>query len=139
MDQGILCQGLTLKVNNVACHTSKCLDELFACGRRWKPIITVWFFSWLWKQLKKNDLIFTRLVNFIGTVFCYYFSSFIFKVVYQLSKIQRAVLVKTLDCFWRDHLVNMNRLSSAVYYSPVCLMIFGFTVVKYLTWNISGR
>ncbi|THG12978.1 hypothetical protein TEA_014181 [Camellia sinensis var. sinensis] len=26
----------------------------------------------------------------------------------------RAVLVKTLDCFWRDHLVNMNRLSSAV-------------------------
>lgn len=27
-------QGLTLKVNNVACHTSKCVDELFACGRR---------------------------------------------------------------------------------------------------------
>ncbi|KAF5955009.1 hypothetical protein HYC85_007865 [Camellia sinensis] len=26
----------------------------------------------------------------------------------------RAVLVKTLDCFWRDHLVNMYRLSSAV-------------------------
>lgn len=28
--------------------------------------------------------------------------------------IEREVLVKTLDCFWRDHLVNMNRLSSAV-------------------------
>ncbi|XP_031281639.1 protein translocase subunit SECA2, chloroplastic isoform X2 [Pistacia vera] len=28
--------------------------------------------------------------------------------------VYRAVLVKTLDCFWRDHLVNMNRLSSAV-------------------------
>ncbi|GKB88227.1 protein translocase subunit SecA2, chloroplastic isoform X1 [Tanacetum coccineum] len=26
----------------------------------------------------------------------------------------RAVLVKSLDCFWRDHLVNMNRLNSAV-------------------------
>lgn len=28
--------------------------------------------------------------------------------------IEREVLLKTLDCFWRDHLVNMNRLSSAV-------------------------
>uniref|UniRef100_A0A2K2BF67 SecA Wing/Scaffold domain-containing protein n=1 Tax=Populus trichocarpa TaxID=3694 RepID=A0A2K2BF67_POPTR len=26
----------------------------------------------------------------------------------------RTVLLKTLDYFWRDHLVNMNRLSSAV-------------------------
>ncbi|KAJ7959174.1 Protein translocase subunit SecA [Quillaja saponaria] len=31
-----------------------------------------------------------------------------------LKEIERAVLVKTLDCFWRDHLINMNRLSSAV-------------------------
>ncbi|KAL1182640.1 hypothetical protein V6Z11_A02G129600 [Gossypium hirsutum] len=31
-----------------------------------------------------------------------------------IKEIERAVLVKTLDCFWRDHLVNMNRLSSAV-------------------------
>ncbi|KAK2968194.1 hypothetical protein RJ640_018287, partial [Escallonia rubra] len=30
-----------------------------------------------------------------------------------VKEIERAVLVKTLDCFWRDHLVNMNRLSSA--------------------------
>ncbi|KAK1360578.1 hypothetical protein POM88_045052 [Heracleum sosnowskyi] len=26
----------------------------------------------------------------------------------------RTILVKTLDSYWRDHLVNMNRLSSAV-------------------------
>ncbi|GAV71933.1 zf-C3HC4 domain-containing protein/WD40 domain-containing protein/SecA_PP_bind domain-containing protein/SecA_SW domain-containing protein/SecA_DEAD domain-containing protein, partial [Cephalotus follicularis] len=31
-----------------------------------------------------------------------------------IKDIERAVLVKTLDCFWRDHLVNMNRLSSSV-------------------------
>lgn len=31
-----------------------------------------------------------------------------------VKEIEREVLVKTLDCFWRDHLVNMNRLSSAV-------------------------
>ncbi|KAK3026889.1 hypothetical protein RJ639_041358 [Escallonia herrerae] len=31
-----------------------------------------------------------------------------------VKEIERAFLVKTLDCFWRDHLVNMNRLSSAV-------------------------
>ncbi|XP_044511762.1 protein translocase subunit SECA2, chloroplastic isoform X2 [Mangifera indica] len=31
-----------------------------------------------------------------------------------VKEIERAVLVKTLDYFWRDHLVNMNRLSSAV-------------------------
>lgn len=31
-----------------------------------------------------------------------------------IKEIERAVLVKTLDCFWRDHLINMNRLSSAV-------------------------
>ncbi|TXG53029.1 hypothetical protein EZV62_022198 [Acer yangbiense] len=31
-----------------------------------------------------------------------------------VKEIEKAVLVKTLDCFWRDHLVNMNRLSSAV-------------------------
>lgn len=31
-----------------------------------------------------------------------------------VKKIERAVLIKTLDCFWRDHLINMNRLSSAV-------------------------
>ncbi|CAM8980221.1 unnamed protein product [Rhodiola kirilowii] len=31
-----------------------------------------------------------------------------------VKEIERAVLVKTLDCFWRDHLVNMNTLSSAV-------------------------
>ncbi|CAL5386866.1 unnamed protein product [Camellia sinensis] len=31
-----------------------------------------------------------------------------------MKEIERAVLVKTQDCFWRDHLVNMNRLSSAV-------------------------
>ncbi|MQL82076.1 hypothetical protein Taro_014519 [Colocasia esculenta] len=31
-----------------------------------------------------------------------------------VQEIERAVIVKTLDSFWRDHLVNMNRLSSAV-------------------------
>ncbi|KAL2339739.1 hypothetical protein Fmac_007679 [Flemingia macrophylla] len=31
-----------------------------------------------------------------------------------VKEIERAVLLQTLDCFWRDHLVNMNRLSSAV-------------------------
>ncbi|XP_065846858.1 protein translocase subunit SECA2, chloroplastic isoform X1 [Euphorbia lathyris] len=31
-----------------------------------------------------------------------------------IKEIERAVLLKTLDCFWRDHLINMNRLSSAV-------------------------
>ncbi|CAK7346910.1 unnamed protein product [Dovyalis caffra] len=31
-----------------------------------------------------------------------------------IKEIERAVLLKTLDYFWRDHLVNMNRLSSAV-------------------------
>ncbi|KAL9245136.1 hypothetical protein vseg_018821 [Gypsophila vaccaria] len=31
-----------------------------------------------------------------------------------VKEIERAVLIKTLDSFWRDHLVNMNRLSSAV-------------------------
>ncbi|XP_077231655.1 preprotein translocase SecA family protein isoform X2 [Tasmannia lanceolata] len=31
-----------------------------------------------------------------------------------IQEIERAVFVKTLDCFWRDHLINMNRLSSAV-------------------------
>ncbi|RAL48151.1 hypothetical protein DM860_005575 [Cuscuta australis] len=30
------------------------------------------------------------------------------------KEIERAVLLKTIDCFWRDHLVNMNRLSSSV-------------------------
>ncbi|KAI3873057.1 hypothetical protein MKW92_026432, partial [Papaver armeniacum] len=31
-----------------------------------------------------------------------------------IKEIEKAVLVKALDCFWRDHLINMNRLSSAV-------------------------
>ncbi|GAB4862107.1 Protein translocase subunit SA2, chloroplastic [Ancistrocladus abbreviatus] len=31
-----------------------------------------------------------------------------------VKEIEKAVLMNTLDCFWRDHLVNMNRLSSAV-------------------------
>ncbi|KAK6775546.1 hypothetical protein RDI58_026547 [Solanum bulbocastanum] len=31
-----------------------------------------------------------------------------------IKEIEREVLLKTLDCFWRDHLINMNRLSSAV-------------------------
>lgn len=31
-----------------------------------------------------------------------------------IKEIERAVLLKTLDCFWRDHLINMNMLSSAV-------------------------
>lgn len=31
-----------------------------------------------------------------------------------IKEIERTVLLKTLDYFWRDHLVNMNRLSSAV-------------------------
>lgn len=39
----------------------------------------------------------------------------LFAANFLLIGIQRAVLVKTLDCFWRDHLVNMNRLSSAVF------------------------
>ncbi|KAI7739036.1 hypothetical protein M8C21_021905, partial [Ambrosia artemisiifolia] len=31
-----------------------------------------------------------------------------------VKEIERTVLVKSLDSFWRDHLVNMNRLNSAV-------------------------
>ncbi|EPS67897.1 hypothetical protein M569_06876, partial [Genlisea aurea] len=31
-----------------------------------------------------------------------------------VKEVERTVVVKSLDCFWRDHLVNMNRLSSAV-------------------------
>ncbi|KAF3775289.1 translocase subunit protein, partial [Nymphaea thermarum] len=31
-----------------------------------------------------------------------------------IQEVERAIFVKTLDCFWRDHLVNMNRLSSSV-------------------------
>ncbi|XP_063935338.1 protein translocase subunit SECA2, chloroplastic isoform X3 [Daucus carota subsp. sativus] len=31
-----------------------------------------------------------------------------------VKEIERTILVKTLDSYWRDHLVNMNRLSSAV-------------------------
>ncbi|KAJ3671636.1 hypothetical protein LUZ60_007715 [Juncus effusus] len=31
-----------------------------------------------------------------------------------IREIEREAIVKTLDRFWRDHLVNMNRLSSAV-------------------------
>ncbi|KAG0490240.1 hypothetical protein HPP92_007103 [Vanilla planifolia] len=31
-----------------------------------------------------------------------------------IQEVEREVLVKTLDSFWKDHLVNMNRLSSAV-------------------------
>ncbi|XP_042052802.1 protein translocase subunit SECA2, chloroplastic-like isoform X2 [Salvia splendens] len=31
-----------------------------------------------------------------------------------VKEIERAVLVKTLDSFWKDHLVNMNKLNSAV-------------------------
>ncbi|KAG9145197.1 hypothetical protein Leryth_008987 [Lithospermum erythrorhizon] len=34
--------------------------------------------------------------------------------VMYVKEIEKEVLVKTLDCFWRDHLVNMNRLSSSV-------------------------
>ncbi|XP_068652140.1 protein translocase subunit SECA2, chloroplastic [Aristolochia californica] len=31
-----------------------------------------------------------------------------------IQEIERGVFVKTLDYFWKDHLINMNRLSSAV-------------------------
>ncbi|KAL4183685.1 hypothetical protein AMTRI_Chr11g156360 [Amborella trichopoda] len=31
-----------------------------------------------------------------------------------IQEVERAIFVKTLDCFWRDHLINMNQLSSAV-------------------------
>ncbi|CAA6660403.1 unnamed protein product [Spirodela intermedia] len=31
-----------------------------------------------------------------------------------VREIERTVIVKALDSFWRDHLINMNRLSSAV-------------------------
>ncbi|CAO2152760.1 unnamed protein product [Urochloa humidicola] len=31
-----------------------------------------------------------------------------------ISGIEREVLLKTLDALWKDHLVNMNKLSSAV-------------------------
>ncbi|KAG8496966.1 hypothetical protein CXB51_008191 [Gossypium anomalum] len=44
-----------------------------------------------------------------------------------IKEIERAVLVKTLDCFWRDHLVNMNRLSSAVFNPKMLLSL----TVKY--------
>lgn len=51
----------------------------------------------------------------------------LFAANFLLIGIQRAVLVKTLDCFWRDHLVNMNRLSSAVFNLNILLS----STVKY--------
>ncbi|OMO50370.1 Protein translocase subunit SecA [Corchorus capsularis] len=52
-----------------------------------------------------------------------------------IKEIERAVLVKTLDCFWRDHLVNMNRLSSACNAKVNCrispaLLVFPYGVPR---------
>ncbi|GMP46811.1 hypothetical protein CsSME_00014833 [Camellia sinensis var. sinensis] len=43
----------------------------------------------------------------------------------------RAVLVKTLDCFWRDHLVNMNRLSSACNSKANCRITLAVLVISH--------
>uniref|UniRef100_A0A7C9EPK1 Protein translocase subunit SecA n=2 Tax=Opuntia streptacantha TaxID=393608 RepID=A0A7C9EPK1_OPUST len=44
-----------------------------------------------------------------------------------VKEIERAVLIKTLDSFWRDHLINMNRLSSAVPTLAVFISAISFT------------
>lgn len=50
-----------------------------------------------------------------------------------LSWKQRAVLLKTLDCYWRDHLVNMNKLSSAVStVILICRLLLFFLFSNYL-------
>lgn len=49
---------------------------------------------------------------------------------------QRAVLVKTLDCFWRDHLVNMNRLSSAVYFLSLLIWHSSAFILHRFMWTI---
>ena len=51
------------------------------------------------------------------------FPNFFFFFFFFHFELQRAVLVKTLDCFWRDHLINMNRLSSAVTYMHLLIWI----------------
>ncbi|MBA0727765.1 hypothetical protein Gohar_000798, partial [Gossypium harknessii] len=48
-----------------------------------------------------------------------------------IKEIERAVLVKTLDCFWRDHLVNMNRLSSACNTKVNCRITLALLVITY--------
>ncbi|PPS03409.1 hypothetical protein GOBAR_AA17249 [Gossypium barbadense] len=48
-----------------------------------------------------------------------------------IKEIERAVLVKTLDCFWRDHLVNMNRLSSACNTKVNCRITLAILVITY--------
>ncbi|CAL2235054.1 unnamed protein product [Prunus armeniaca] len=56
-----------------------------------------------------------------------------------VKEVERAVLVKTLDCFWRDHLVNMNRLSSAVLCNLLLVLLsFSLSIVMDLH-GISGR
>lgn len=49
---------------------------------------------------------------------------------------QRAVLVKTLDCFWRDHLVNMNRLSSAVYFLSLLIWHSLAFILRRFMWTM---
>ncbi|KAA3457166.1 protein translocase subunit SECA2, chloroplastic isoform X1 [Gossypium australe] len=55
----------------------------------------------------------------------------LFAANFLLIGIQRAVLVKTLDCFWRDHLVNMNRLSSACNTKVNCRITLALLVITY--------
>ncbi|XP_073136890.1 protein translocase subunit SECA2, chloroplastic isoform X2 [Henckelia pumila] len=59
------------------------------------------------------NLLCKYLGDFLIASYLYYIQESGYDCAY-VKEIERAVLVKTLDCFWRDHLVNMNRLSSAV-------------------------
>ena len=50
--------------------------------------------------------------------------------------------MQTLDCFWRDHLVNMNRLSSAVNFPFAPMYLFGSLDNKRLIselWQVNIR
>lgn len=63
------------------------------------------------EYVKEIEVTIINAIIISCTVISFYYFHYIIH-----SWIQRAVLVKSLDCFWRDHLVNMNRLNSAVWY-----------------------
>ncbi|XP_051151080.1 protein translocase subunit SECA2, chloroplastic isoform X2 [Andrographis paniculata] len=78
-----------------------------------------------WLTICSNDSVKDGKFRSTANILCKYLGDFLiasylnaiqesgYDGVY-VKEIERTVLLKTLDCFWRDHLVNMNRLSSAV-------------------------
>lgn len=103
-------------------------------------------FLWVFKISKKRlrEELFFRISTNSWTVFL--LSVFFLLSKFSCVKIQKAVLVKTLDCFWRDHLINMNRLSSAVLNKSFSLTWIGlaFSVVihnilKFCLWQVNVR